>query len=70
MASKTHSGAFWKNSLGVGTDPCVGQPVASYTVHSDGMIEFQGRRYRVFIENIGTAFEKVIVNDISDLNDE
>lgn len=44
--------------------------VGSATLHYDGLLEFQGSRHRVFIENIGTPEERVIVNDISDLNDE
>lgn len=44
------------------------QPTATATLWNDGVLEFSGKNHRVHIENIGTPQEKVIVVDISDLD--
>jgi hypothetical protein len=46
------------------------QGVGTATLYHDGLLEFQGSKHRVFIENIGTPDEKVIINDISDLDED
>lgn len=44
------------------------QGIATATLWGDGVLEFSGKNHRVHIENIGTPQEKVIVVDISDLD--